>query len=314
MMQAWKVPHMVKGALTYVPLMNRWRLRRAATGGSGSARYCYAVWLRHLVTLGEHGFDIKGAVVGELGPGDSIGMGLAAVLSGAKKYVGLDVIPYSAQADLNELLSKLAHLYASKENIPGHDEFPNVRPRLTSYAFPEQLIDSASVPERLAQLRSAASAGLSTGSTAISYRAPWSSAKDVESGSLDLIFSQAVLQYVDDLDMTYRAMFEWLKPGGFCSHATGLGAVDFAPSWNGHWAYKDWEWNVVRGRRELLLNREPVNSHLLHARNAGFDVLSVTSERAESGLPVTALAPRFRNLSVDDLQTRGAMFVLRKPQ
>src|SRR5215467_13821096 len=83
MIQAWKLPHMLKGALTYVPALNAWRIRRASTGGSNSARYCYSVWFRHLINLDSCGFKIKGARVAELGPGDSIGVGLAALLSGA---------------------------------------------------------------------------------------------------------------------------------------------------------------------------------------------------------------------------------------
>jgi hypothetical protein len=75
MIQAWKVPHILKGMLTYVPVLNTWRVRHGGTGGSNSSRYCYAVWLRHLVTLDRYGFKIKDAVVGELGPGDSIERG-----------------------------------------------------------------------------------------------------------------------------------------------------------------------------------------------------------------------------------------------
>jgi hypothetical protein len=50
-MNTWKAPHIVKGILTYVPVLNTWRSQHATTGGSDSARYCYAVWLRHLITL-----------------------------------------------------------------------------------------------------------------------------------------------------------------------------------------------------------------------------------------------------------------------
>ena len=90
MIQPWKVPHLVRGMLTFVPAINRWRARSRATGGSDSARYCYAVWLRHLVVLSRYGFTLQGRTVCELGPGDSIGAGLAALLAGARRYIALD--------------------------------------------------------------------------------------------------------------------------------------------------------------------------------------------------------------------------------
>jgi hypothetical protein len=316
MIQAWKVPHIVKGMLTYVPVLNHWRLRRGSTGGSCSARYCYAVWMRHLVTLAQHGFTVKGAAVAELGPGDSIGAGLAALLSGADHYVGLDVMPYSARADLDGILTDLARMYGSQEAIPDHDEFPRIRPRLASYEFPANLIHSDLLVEKVKKLSLDLGAGVGRGESGayVSYHTPWTSATAVAPGSLELIFSQAVLQYIDDLEGAYRAMFEWLKPGGYCSHSTGLGAVDLSPYWNGHWAYNDLEWSMVRGRREWVLNRESLSAHLAHARRAGFAVLLRAREDGDGGLGVSALSPRFQELSAEDLRTRGVMLILQKPK
>src|SRR5687767_9389956 len=103
MTQTWKTPHIVKGLLTRVSLFNQWRRHRAGTGGSDSARYCYSVWLRHLSILSAADFCISGARIGELGPGDSIGTGLAALLSGARAYVGLDIFPFAKKANLLEI-------------------------------------------------------------------------------------------------------------------------------------------------------------------------------------------------------------------
>src|SRR6266540_4688117 len=107
MTQWWKLPPITKGILTYVSVLNAWRRSHASTGGTDTSRYCYSVWLRHLATLHPYGFKVTGARVGELGPGDSIGIGLAAMLSGAAQYVGLDIVPFSAKADLKNILEEI---------------------------------------------------------------------------------------------------------------------------------------------------------------------------------------------------------------
>src|SRR5205085_10193670 len=91
--QTWKIPHILKGTLTWVRALNALRVWRASTGGSDSPSYCYSAWLRHLLIVSPHGFRVEGARIGELGPGDSIGIGLAALLSGAAQYIGLDIVP-----------------------------------------------------------------------------------------------------------------------------------------------------------------------------------------------------------------------------
>lgn len=146
----------------------------------------------------------------------------------------------------------------------------------------------------------------------VSYRAPWYASTQIAAASLDLVFSQAVLEHVDALEETYQAMSMWLKPGGYASHVIDFSAHYRSPFWNGHWAYSDCEWQLVRGRREFLLNREPLSTHLACAEKAGFEVLLLRRDYEGSGLCADALAKRFRVLDGEDLQTRGATLVLRK--
>ena len=146
----------------------------------------------------------------------------------------------------------------------------------------------------------------------VSYRAPWSSLGEIAAGSLDLVFSQAVLEHVNALEETYQAMFTWLKPGGYASHVIDFSVHYLSPFWNGHWAYSEWAWQLVRGRREFLLNREPLSTHLTYADKAGFEVLSLTRDFDSSGLNASALAKRFQIFDSEDLRTRGAILVLRK--
>ena len=308
---SWQWPHVVRGALTWFPPLNAWRRSHTSTGGTGNSRYCYSVWLRHLVNLQKCGFQIKGARIAELGPGDSIGTGLAALLSGANHYIGLDVLPLSADIDLNPLLEELVRLYERKEPIPDDSEFPRVRPRLASYDFPDSIIDWTDFHRRVDCVRAEVKNGVNHG-TMIRYQAPWESVAVVAPRSLDLIFSQAVLEYAAPLDEVYRAMSVWLKGGQFASHVIDFSAHGLSPFWNGHWAYSDGAWRLTRGKREVFLNREPLNSHLASAERRGFEVVLLKKDCRMDGLNRSQLSSLFRSMDVEDIQTRGVTMILRK--
>jgi hypothetical protein len=311
MIQGWKVLPILKGISTCVPIVNAWRLRRASTGGSDSCRYCYSVWLRHLIVLDSYGFRIKGAHIGELGPGDSIGMGLAALLSGADSYVGLDIVPFSAAADLESMLAGLSRMYSNRESIPDHNEFPRIRPRLDSYQFPDRLVELGDCTDRAEEIRGEIRKGVNR-SQLLNYRAPWTSLDEIASGSLDLIFSQAVLEHIDDLEQTYDAMSSWLKQGGYASHVIDFSSHDLSPFWNGHWAYTKKEWRMVRGRREYLLSRQPVSVHLSYAQRVGLEILHVQKDYGDKGIDVCSLSEEFSRLDSEYFRTRGVVLILRK--
>jgi SAM-dependent methyltransferase len=302
---------MAKGALTWLPVLNELRLRRASTGGTDSARYCYSVWLRHLVSLHRYGFTVSDARVGELGPGDSIGIGLAALLSGAVEYVGLDIVPFSANANLEGILDELIELYSRSESIPDNNEFPFVRPGLESYEFPAGLVEEADFPARSEKIRTGLRAGLDH-SRLVKYQAPWMTSEGVGVNSLDLIFSQAVLEHVDDLENTYQAIAAWLKPDGYASHVIDFSSHHLSPFWNGHWAYSDWQWKLVRGRREFLLNREPLSTHVRYAEKAGFKILKIEVLDSDNGLERNHLSGRFQKLDSEDTRARGVFLILQK--
>ena len=77
--------------------------------------------------------------VAELGPGDSLGIGLAALLSSAQRYVALDVVRYAANTRNLQIFEELIALFRDRAPIPDEAEFPLVRPRLLSYTFPADI-------------------------------------------------------------------------------------------------------------------------------------------------------------------------------
>ena len=82
----------IKGLISFLPLVNKIKGREG--GGANYARYCYSVWLRHLKLANESGMNEVPHTLAELGPGDSLGIGIAALLSGVKSYCAFDVVNF----------------------------------------------------------------------------------------------------------------------------------------------------------------------------------------------------------------------------
>jgi SAM-dependent methyltransferase len=305
------IRQLAKGMMTFVP--GAYRLfSRKSTGGTGSARYCYAVWLRHLVKARESGFPTNPQVVAELGPGDSIGIGLASLMSGAERYYAFDVIEYSTVRRNLAIFDELVELFERREDIPGEDEFPEVKPYLDSYAFPGEMLtddrlDAALDDERLQRMKRSI-LDMSGDDSMVRYQVPWNDSVIVEPDSVDMIFSQAVLEHVGDPDETYGKMHAWLKPGGFISHSIDFRSHGTADEWNGHWTCSDLVWKLIAGRRPYLINRLHHGAHIGLMEKNGFTVVCDVPIRMPSTISRRDLAPRFTEMGDDDLVT-GSAFI-----
>jgi hypothetical protein len=132
----------IPGAMQLPPVRRRLAKRSLGTGGTDQGRYCYSVWLRHLVCAKSNGLNIDPKVVAELGPGDSVGIGLAALLTGAEQYYAFDVVAHANTRRNLAVFEELVKLFHERADIPGPQEFPHVGPPLVNYAFPHELLPS----------------------------------------------------------------------------------------------------------------------------------------------------------------------------
>ncbi len=302
---------LAKGIATMVPGL--YKLASKGTGGTVSARYCYSVWLRHLAMAYQSGLSTVPDAVAELGPGDSLGVGLAALLSGASKYYALDIVTYANKERNIKILIELVDLFGGREKIPDEREFPDVKPHLESYAFPNHILTDERLDETLnkGRVQSIRNALLDVVSTdekcvRVSYFAPWHDPKIIPKGSVDMIFSQAVLEHIDDLSRAYESMDRSLKPGGYMSHMIDFRCHGMAKQWNGHWAYSDLAWKLIRGGRPYLLNRQPHSTHINLLQRLNFEIVCDMQCRDTSGIQRSSLATRFAELCDDDLVTSEA--------
>lgn len=295
------------GLATFIPGIPK-HLR--GTGGTNTARYCYSVWLRHLVMARQNGLVNFPTVVAELGPGDSIGIGLAALLSGVESYFAFDIVAHANLSRNLNIFEELIDLFRERSDIPGDDEFPHVKPALPTYRFPVQILTEDRLKiylnaSRLSKIRQSIYNPADKDSV-ITYKAPWMDANVVSKNTIDMVYSQAVMEHIDNLPITYRVLHDWLKPGGVMSHQIDFKCHDTADEWNGHWTYSDFRWRLIRGKQPYLLNRQPHSVHINLIKESGFSIVLDIPFKTLSIFTRNQLALPFQSMTNDDLETSGA--------
>ena len=303
------------GLKSFIPSINR----STGTGGTIDPRYCYGIWLRHIRMIARAGLDLKRETVVEIGPGDSVGTGFAALLTTATRYIALDVVPHATAVVQTTLLESIATLLRQRTSIPDAAELPKVFPKLLDYRFPSDVLHDSDLDERLSwdhveMIRSAiARMGLDEPESMLRYVCPWSS-RSIERESADLVFSQAALQEIDNrgtpggLRQTFEAMGRWLKIGGIMSHQVDLGMYGAEP-WDRHWSYGDTTWSLIRGQRPNYINREPLSAYERLCDEFGFDVVLLDVVREAPVTPSHQLASRFKVLDERDRTARAVHIV-----
>jgi SAM-dependent methyltransferase len=312
----------LKGLATFI-VPSEGRLRRlifpsATQGSSHSARYCYGVWLKHLCLLWEQGRTNNSGSVAEFGPGESLGSGIAALLTGASSYTAFDARPF-ASVDRNlAVLDTLVQLF--REQAPWHSQgWPNCAQFLDSRGFPSGVLPTSALESGLSAARVSAIRGAlmncrPTGDRAqlVRYHAPWESALQIQPESFDLIFSHSVIEYIEDLRQFYRVCWSWLRPGGWMSHQIDLSSLGMTRTWNEHWSYSPQMWRLVRGRRAFFMTGRTCSEHLTALRESGFEIVSAPCLNAP-GIGRDQLGRGRINMSDADLNCQEVFVVARKP-
>jgi len=300
---------LLKGVLTNIPGAEP-LLRQRITGGTNSASYAYDVWMKHLTLLWANGLRTIPETVAELGPGDSLGIGLAAMLCGARRYWALDVQEYANPAANLLVFDQLVELFRARAPRPtaGWPDFDQYLDRrlFPSHILTEAVLSASLAESRIRKIRDAiVNPGQPKDGMSVTYIVPWSDAGVIVRGSVDLVLSQSVLEHVVDLEGTYRALALWLKPGGRMSHQIDFDSHGIASAWNGYRAYSETFWRILLGKRLYMINREPPSTHLRLLEANGFHVTCLMQAMRTDGIDRSRLAPRWRGLSDQDLNCSG---------
>jgi hypothetical protein len=297
----------VFGMLTFIPGVYNWRASKLGSGGTYSSRYCYSVWMRHIVLAHKSNLNYYPNMVAELGPGDSLGVGIMALLLGSNKYIACDIVEFSNAEKNLIILEELLTMLRNREPIPNNIEFPRVIPKLDDYSFPHDIYSDDYLKlclsdERVEKIR----ASLLTPNIMIEYNLAWMKDRQIYKRDIDMVISQAVLEHVDDLKNVYELQRNWLNKEGFISHSIDFKSHGYSSTWDGHWNISNWRWFLLRGNRPYMINREPLSKHIFILKEHNFNLVKIDNYLKDSTFSVTELKTKIsesdRNVSDSFIQ------------
>lgn len=250
----------------------------------------------------------------ELGPGESVGVGLAALMSGASRYFAIDVVKHASTGLNLRIFQELVELFKRGEDIPGDTEFPYMEPKLGKYTFPRSILDGDWMEfclsdERIRSISDALMHPSPADLISISYISPAYADSIIGSNSVGMIISQAVMEHVDNLEGAYRSMYAWLRSEGIMSHQIDFKSHHLSEYWNGHWTFSDLVWKLIKGQKSYLLNREPFSTHIKLQHKVGFKILEVIKVESHDGVAREKLSPTFIDMPEEDFRTSSAHIV-----
>jgi hypothetical protein len=314
----------IKGfILKYIPILYKIlskTLIKPKTKSRNSARYYYTVYLRHLIKLNQHQKGFIPEVIAEIGPGSSLGVGFTALLTGTSKYYGFDVIKHSYEERNLEIFDEIYTLLKNRTPLPNQEELPSVHPHLDSYDFPsdiltDELLEKTLNPERkeaIIELIKKNGVSDKVEGLEINYVVPWEDQSQMNYSNVDLIISQAVMEHVDMVELSYQAMYSWLNPGGFISHQIDYKSHHTHKKWYGHWTIPNYLWKFILSARSYPLNRYPHSQHIKLINKTGFTIKDESPKLVKAEIDLKAVKMNQFEFEAADLGISGAYISAQK--
>lgn len=171
----------VTGALSHVPGVVPLYKAFGFRANPAPPESSYGIWLKHLALSRLWRSEGVPSTVVELGPGQSLGVGLAALICGSKRYLGLDVMRFVPVDTVMPVFDRLVELFRQRERPRNANGFPPYESLLDAAGFPSPALPAEHMarmldPARIAELRAEIDRFVRSGgqrAARIEYVAPW---------------------------------------------------------------------------------------------------------------------------------------------
>lgn len=289
--------HFTSSLRNLIPEHNR-------TKGNSEPAYPVHILNRNLHILESH-LDLSSLhnlSVAEIGPGDSLTIGILMLLIGFNSYSAFDAFPYAT------IDTSFEYASASLKYLKSHTKssFTYLQKNLKSY--------DSSVSKYLLPLKHLSNEPSILQETypKLHYTAPYSFSQ-LSKSSFHIIFSQACLEHISDLDSFFAAAYNSLMPGGvfltqidFKSHARSL-------LWNGHYRYSEKQLSYINSKNTFRwINGHPPSHYLNLAQQVGFSVLYQYIHTEQSSFTIDNVNSRYHSFDNTDLTTSSMTVLLQK--
>jgi hypothetical protein len=305
------------GLLTKIPLLGKVIVKYyfSTTGGSNSAKYCYSVWLRHIVKVYKVTGKSEFNTICELGPGESIGIGLCGLLFGSEKYIGLDIIEFNKPEKSLIIFNEMVEMLRLKLPIPFTNEHSKIKPTISIYDFPsyiynDDLISKLLQEDRLQNIRNSI-LEVNSPNSLIKYIAPWETS-NFTIPSYDLLISQSVLEYFEDVSIILSKITRFSKLNSIQSHQIDYKSLKSSSLWNGHWKYTNETWKIIKGGRPCIVNRWYHSMYVKLFSEGGLRILDMELFKSENTLKIEELSEFHSQIQPIDMSISGGYFIVEK--
>lgn len=251
---------------------------------------CFEEYFEHLgVAQSDRTGFLRGKRLLEFGPGDVPGVAILMVAHGAEQVVCVDRFPLVRMSPKNVEIVKLM-LERLPDEARQRADLCFRQPGRPETGFNPQYIDYLVRPSGLSGL----------------------------GAEIDMVFSRAVLEHVNDLPASILDMYAALKPGGLAIHLVDLKShglhrvnpLDFLE-------WPDWLWSLMYSEKGVP-NRLRVDAYREAVYQSGFECVALEPTLRAAAADIQAVRPRlaerFRNLSDEELSWLGFWLVGRKPE